>query len=355
MKFRITDGAAAPLILLAVSVRIVAGVAIDLPDLYCAGWLSSLLGGLLVLPMAFCVAALRSGDHDAPLTRLTEGQGALPFRALALLLALSAAFDGATVARGIAHSAGYIALGSTSLQTLLIPQLLLCLYCLRENGEAIGSAARLWCRVLPFLLLIVVLLEVKKYQIAWLTPVLGSGVGSVLDGAVRIAGWLSMMLGILLISEKDPSHPRRNLHPILLTLLCSALAAGLILLRNLMTPPLVYGDLTSRYFQFDVLLSNGRAPLTLQFPMIMLWLISLFMLLLFDSFTCVALLQRAIPKLGKWSGILIGLLLIAAPALFGLGTKGDSLRCAEWLFAAQSVILLAIMLRFGKKEGVFHA
>lgn len=59
MKLQITDGAAAPLIALAVSMRIVFGVVIDMPRLYCAGWLSALLGGALALPMAFAVQRLR--------------------------------------------------------------------------------------------------------------------------------------------------------------------------------------------------------------------------------------------------------------------------------------------------------
>ena len=209
MKLQITDGAAAPLIALAVSMRIVFGVVIDMPRLYCAGWLSALLGGALALPMVFAVQRLRDVCGEAPL----ETNAPLP-RAVSAIFAILSALDGAAVMRGAAHTAGYLSLRTTSLTLLLVPQLLLCLWALKENGAAVGSAARVWWWILPWLLLIVILLEGSRYRFAWLTPLLGSGVSDILDGAVRTAGWMSLMLPIALCSRREAEHPRRALRPV---------------------------------------------------------------------------------------------------------------------------------------------
>ena len=350
MKLQITDGAAAPLIALAVSMRIVFGVVIDMPRLYCAGWLSALLGGALALPMAFAVQRLRDACGEAPL----ETNAPLP-RAVSAIFAILSALDGAAVMRCAAHTAGYLSLRTTSLTLLLVPQLLLCLWALKENGAAVGSAARVWWWILPWLLLIVILLEGSRYRFAWLTPLLGSGASDILDGAVRTAGWMSLMLPIALCSRREAEHPRRALRPVRLTCFIAVVSAGLILLRNLMTPPLVSGDLTSRYAQFDLLLSNGRAPLTLQFPMIVLWLVSLLMLLLFDVLSVALTLQRALPGLNGKVCVFAAPLSCMALALFGVGARTDAMALARWLYAAQGTLLASLMLQNGKKRGLLRA
>ena len=321
-----------------------------MPRLCCAGWFSALLGGVLALPMAFAVQRLRDDCGEAPL----ETNAPLP-RAVSAMFAILSALDGAAVMRGAAHTAGYLSLRTTSLTLLLVPQLLLCLWALKENGAAIGSAARIWWWILPWLLLIVVLLEGSHYRFAWLTPLLGSGVSDILDGAVRAAGWMSLMLPIALCSRREAEHPHRALRPVRLTCFIAAVSAGLILLRNLMTPPLVNGDLTSRYAQFDLLLSNGRAPLTLQFPMIVLWLVSLLMLLLFDVLSTALTLQRALPKVNGQVCVFAAPLSCMALALLGVGARADAMALARWLYAAQCALLTALMLQNGKKRGLLRA
>lgn len=53
--------------------------------------------------------------------------------------------------RCAAQTAGYLSLRTTSLTLLLVSQLLLCLWALKENGSAVGSAARVWWWILPWL------------------------------------------------------------------------------------------------------------------------------------------------------------------------------------------------------------
>ena len=356
MKFRITDGAAAPLALLAITARVALGVTIDLPEMYCAGWLCALLGGLLAAPMAIAMAKLRAACDRSPAASLAEGGVPIPARLLTLTLAANASIDAAFIIKDISHTAGYLALGTTSQTLLLVPQLLLCLWGLTKNGDAIGSAARIWNRLLLCLLVIVFLLECKSYRPAWLTPILGDGVGGILDGAVRVAGWMSLTVGLFLFSEKEPEHPKRSLRPLRSLAATTLLSVLLIATRSMMTPPLVYGTVARDYLSFDTLLSNGRITLSLQFPILILWLVGLFMLLLFDVFICAAMLQTAFPAL---KGLLCALLAVGsstALAMLKLNTHSNVLLVSRWLFCLQNGLLALLMLEYLRKcEVIRHA
>lgn len=355
MKFRISDSAAGSLSLLAIIVRIFGSVAVDMPDLHNAGWLAVLLGGALSLPLAWAAGQLRSHCSVSPFATLT-GHCQPLLRVTAALFALTALLDAAAVARTIASSASYVALNSLPMFALLLPQLLVCLWCLTLNGDAIGFAAGIWNRILPLLLLIVILLQFSAFRPAWLTPLLGPGLPDLLDGALRVSGGLSMLAGLFLIAEQDPDGDRRRFQPIKTMLVCTLAAAVLLVLRSMMTPPLFKGKEASIFFQLDTLLSNGRAPLSLQLPMIILWFVSLLFLLLFDAFLFAAMLQRALPRIGRRLSIAIVLISIGGLALSGFISRESALHISVWLFAAQSALLASIMLflLIHKKE-VAHA
>ena len=355
MKFRISDSAAASLSLLAITTRIFSGVAVDMPDLHNAGWLAVLLGGLLSLPLAWAAGQLRARCPVSPFDTLSERCRPL-LRTIAALFAIIALWDAATVTRTIASSASYVALNSLPMFFLLLPQLLVCLWCLTLNGNPIGFAAGIWMRILPLLLLIVILLQFNAFKPAWLMPLLGPGVSDLLDGALRVSGWISMLTGLFLIAEQDPERDDKHFQPIKALIVCVIIAAVLLLLRSMMTPPLFKGKETSIFFQLDTLLSNGRAPHSLQLPMITLWFVGLLFLLLVDAFLCAAMLQQALPGLGKRICIAIVLVGICALALSGLTSRENALHVSGWLFAAQSTLMALVMLVLSasKKEAV-HA
>ena len=352
MKFRISDSAAASLSLLAITARVFGGAAVDMPELHNAGWLAALLGGLLSLPLAWAAGQLRARCPVSPFDALSERCRPL-LHAIAGLLAVIALWDAATVARTIASSASYVALNSLPMFFLLLPQLLICLWCLSLNGDPIGFAAGIWLRILPLMMMIVVLLQFSAFKPSWLTPLLGPGLPDLLDGALRISGWLSMLTGLFLIAERDPEGDDKRFRPVKALALCVAIAAALLLLRGMMTPPLFKGKETSIFFQLDTLLSNGRAPLSLQLPMIILWFIGLLFLLLFDAFLCAAMLQRAIPILGKRICTAATLAGICGLALSGLPSRESALHVSSGLFAAQGALLALTMLALAipGKEG----
>ena len=355
MKLTISDGAAKSFIVLAVTARIISGIAIDMPELYCASWMSALLGGMLALPMAFSVAQLRARCQESPIQCLSAANQWLA-RLLALVLAAVAAFDTTVTVRRICHSVDYIDLGMLPQWMLLVSQLLLGLWALWRNGDAIGFAARLWNRLLFLLLVIVLVLQWKEYRPAWLTPILGDGIGSILDGALRVAGWLSLGIGLLLFSTRESNGSKRALHPVRLVLLCAGISALLLLIHNMMTPPLIYGNLSFRYFQLDALLSNGRTGLSLQFPVLVIWFISLLTLLLFDSFICASMLQVCFPKARGGVCILLTAALTAILLKCNVYSQRNVLFVSRWMFAIQTTVLLFTMLEiYRKREGTAHA
>lgn len=353
MKLKISDGAASSLGMLAIAIRILFGVTIEMPNLYNSGWISVLLGGAMAMPLAFAAGQIRARASLSPFALLTESSPAVT-RVFAALLAAIAVWDAAISSDAISCSASYVALGSVSMLYLLLPQLLLCYWCLKCNGDAIGFSAGIWNRVLPWLLLIIVVIEIKQFRFQWITPALGPGIPSLIEGAVRVAGWLSLLTGTFLIAEKDGE--KSLLNPVRLTGRCCLIAALLVLLHGLMTPPLVYTEKQSRFFLLDTLLSNGRSTLSLQLPLMILWFIGLFLLLLFDVFFAAAMLQTALPKLKKRPCVLLVLAAITALSIFNL-TSGDLPNLtARWLYALHGAILLLSMAMMHRaKGGARHA
>lgn len=344
MKLKISDGSAVPLTLAALTARATLGVLLG-ERIACAGWLGALLGGALVLPIAVAAARLRAICERSPLADALESSPSLPMKLSLLLLSAAASVDSSFALANVSHTAEYLSQGTLPSSILFISQLLLCLWGVWKNGDAIGSTARLWSRLLALLLILVVALEAKSYQIAWLAPIFGSGAESILSEAIRVAGWLSLSVGLFLISEKEPAHPKRSLHPVALVIVAALLTAALLAAQSMMTPPLLLGDLSAKYLQFDTLLTNGRTSLSLQFPLVLICFSALFLLMLYDAFLCTAMLQSAFPKL---SGRLCAALSAAASAV--LTALGTDTRFSQWLFAVQSFALALFMLEFSRKR-----
>ena len=53
------------------------------------------------------------------------------------------------------------------------------------GGQAVGGAARVWLRVMPVLLVIAILLQLRSFRPAWLARVLGPGTEMLASGTVR--------------------------------------------------------------------------------------------------------------------------------------------------------------------------
>lgn len=350
MKLKISDGSAAPLAFAALTARVTLGVLLG-GRIACAGWLAALLGGVFALPLAIAAARLRAACERSPIEDALENHASPLARLPVLLLAATAAVDSSFVLASASHTAEYLSQGTPPSSLLFGSQLLLCLWSVCKGGDAMGSAARLWRRLMVVLLLLVVVLECKSYRPAWLMPIFGSGADALLSESIRVAGWLSLSVGLFLLSEKEPAHPERSLRPVALFVAAALLSSALIAAQGMMTPPLLFGDLATQYLHYDTLLTNGRASLALQFPLVLICFTGLFLLMLYDAFLSAAMLQSAFPKLS--GGLCAALSVVVSAVLTRLNL---SARTAHGLFAAQSLLLSLFIVAFlRRRKEVRHA
>ena len=126
---------------------------------------------------------------------------------------------------------------------------------------------------------------------------LGRGAGGILRWGLRAAGWLALLAGAALAACDDEASFARVAQSLAFAALA---AAGLIALRLMMAPDLGAAE-WDRRVRLDSLLTNGRAPLYLQLPMIAMWFTGMLHLLAFEGCLGQALLVRAAPRWKRWA------------------------------------------------------
>lgn len=334
-RFRIRDSSAASLAVIALTAKVFSGVILDSPTLYNSRWIAALIGGIIALPAALSADRIRQKYAAPPLSGLRPCI-LLPVSAA---LAVIFAFDAAITAVSIAASASYIAVSNVTTFYLLLPQFALCVWCLSFNGNAIGSAGRLLGQLLLAVIAIAAVFALPKYRPNWLTPLLGPGVSTLAAGALRCAGWYSMLIPIFLLAESDPERKPVRFRAARSLCAATVLSVALLVLHSMLSPALLTGDEATRLSRMDALLSNGRLPLGMQLPMIVLWLVSLFFLLLFDAWLCAAMVQTAAPRLKKAMHILIAVLLIIVLSFSGQANQYWN-RVSGLLYFPLSLLLL---------------
>lgn len=349
-RFRITGEAASSLAIIAITARVFFGTVMDMPQLVCAGWLAVVIGAAIAFPMVLLACIVRAHTKKSPAERLAECPTGRAMERLLIVFAIYFAYDGAIVARGVAHSASYLSLNDASLVELLLPILLICLFCLKCGGSAIGSAARLWRWFAPCLIGVIFLLQVPQFRFEWLTPVLGPGRKTLISCSIRVAGWFTMLIPLCFLS--DSAEQSDSMHPMRLYFICALLASVLMMLRRLMLPAMIGSEFDRYFFLLDTLLSNGRANISLQLPIAIVWFFGMLFTLLADAFLSAALLKRSIPGLPDGALSVIAVLLIAVFALSGWTTREIGLTAAWIAYPASGAMLIACALILqNKKEG----
>ena len=316
MKIRISPSAARAAGFVAVVAKVFLDNAVTAPSTHNGAWLCPLIALAPLIPWALCAEALRrlGRRHCGPL--------------YAMLIAVIL-LDGAENLSAIAQSAGYLALDRVPVALLALPVCLALLWCLTRSANAVGYAAMLWTRLAPVLLVLVAALQFHRFRPDWLTPILGSGWRAIASGGVRTSGRALPCLALLLVA--DDAEEGKGPGLTVLLVIAAALGGLLLLLHLMMTPtPLRPTQWINR---LDDLLTNGRAPLYTQLPMISAWYGGLLHLLLCEGFGAAALLQRLFPNLGGR--------LCAALAVAGLGivcalrgTAGVADALSPWLYIA---------------------
>ena len=328
MKLSISRRAAMPAAFVAVATRVFLDLGLDGGPVHNGVWIAALLGALPAIPYLLCLETACAGERPGAVARwlLTP-----------LLLAIVVS-DAARALSIIARTAGYLALEQTPALWLTLPVALSTLWCVWRNGDAIGYAAMLWTRVFPALMLVVVLLQARHFRAAWLRPLLGNGWRVIFSDGLRVSGCFVPATALMLVChEADKSTCRPGLAWLCLA---PAVSALLLILRLMMTPTgLSAMPWTER---LDALLTNGRAPLYLQLPMIMAFFTGVMHLLACECFAAAALLQRLAPRL---NGHICAALVTLSCAIISL-FSAPGVGMMSWVFVvAAPVAALAARIR----------
>lgn len=245
------------------------GLMVEGPALDNGAWLSILVGLALALPTLWL---------------FRRGVG----RSARLLLAAALFVDAMKALEGAAFSESCIAFNHIPSAVLALPLLAAAARCLVLGGDAVGASARIWMRLFIPALGLIVALQWSYYRPLWLTPVLGHGPGRILRGGVRCWLWMVMLGGAGMALCREQVRFERVVRTLAVAALVTAM---LILLRLMMAPACLSGDM-GRALRLDALLTNGRAPLLLQLPMIVIWFVGLTHLLCFETWCAVALVRK---------------------------------------------------------------
>lgn len=326
--------------------RVFFGTVIDSPELMNAGWISVILGSILATPIYICVEQITRYDSRSAYERIDNS---VLQKLLAAAFLINALLDGGNSARGISNSASYVAFNHAIRFYLLVPLFLAMLWAVHCGGDAVGSSARLWRLISPAFILIIIIAQLNQYRWTWLTPVLGPGYIRIFKGAVDTAGWLSGLAGLLIMSN---GMPKRKNGISYIPLMVATVVSLLIVLRQMMAPVLLTSQDRNRMLQLDFMLSNGRSPLLLQLPLIVIWFVSLFNLLVCDCFVSAAYIRRLFPRLNDLICGLAGIILTAALSMSYLTDRFAADLFSSWQYAlnASAVAVIGITIEVFKKR-----
>jgi len=310
----------------AITCRVLMGLALDGEGPDDSAWISVLIGAVLAL------AALVALDRIC--SRLQNGA---PLRlALQMVFSLLATADAAQVIECACASAGYAAFSHVAAWVLALPLAASLLRCAWLGAASTGYAAALVPRVLAPLIALIVAFQLPYYRSCWLFPVMGRGVGPTLRTGLHVAGWLAVPGGLGALLRRDGVSFR----PFRMLAFAVPASIGLILLRLMMAPPL-FGSRPGRAVLLDALLTNGRAPLYCQLPMICAWLLGLLNLGGFECAAAGELLSRCLSRrCGRAASLvpaaLAALLAILDPPWLASASPGG---WVLWTVAAAAIVV----------------
>ena len=340
MRLAICRESALAAAFVAIVARLFIGLAVDDGAVHNGAWIAALLGTLPAIPLLLCMDRL---------PRRTGGRRNLALGILVPLLLLAALADSGLVLSDLVRSAGYLALDRVPPYSLAIPVCAALFWCLCRNGDAIGYGAMLWARLSPVLILIVALLQARHLRPEWLRPVLGGGWPTLMESGARAAGWFVPAAAVLLVQNDGGRDDKCRSRSALMPAGAALVAAALLLLARMMTPTPLHGS--SWLDRLDAVLTNGRAPLYLQLPMVVLWYAGMLHLLTCEGFVASAMLQSMLPTLdGRVCSALVAIatgVLSASPLPAALSVGA----AAQWGYVAAALLAALAAISSEAKGG----
>ena len=341
MKLEITRDSSRDAVFVAIIVRVFTGVAISLP-IHNGAWLAALLGGLFALPGL--IGLWRSSTTIAFQAKFVR----VP---LCLFFLTASVLDSTHMLRCLTDSASYLALDQLPPPILLIPLGAAIGWCVFKNGDAIGYSATIWRKILPVFLLIVLALQFRSLRPAWMFPIMDGDARTLLSVSIRVSAWtLIPASGFMLAEGSEQPDSLRSLS--VTWLMATATATLLVILWQMMAPKLLCSYVDTRVGRLDVFLTNGRAPLYMQLPLIVVWFIGLLQTLCFESFTAAALIQRLFRGLNGRVAATVGVATIVLATLLPDTGLTNTQLGGTIIFCAGMVLFILMAFQSTHEKGV---
>lgn len=272
----------------AMLLRVFVLTVLDEPEMCNAGWLSTLMGG--VIGAAALLPALLEGPSGqggyATLRRSVCG------RISAALLSVMMLYDAAASARLLSGLAAYAAMTDFPHIALYLPVLLVSFLFIVMGPGSLTGTAMIWRRVGAVLGVILLLVQLDDLNAAYLAPVLGPGVALLTSGASRAGGLFAAMTlaGYILCGAR--AHKKFHLGSMyLFSVLVSAAATAIF---AMLVPSMPGGPIT-RLFRMEALMDNGLSGLSMELFYVLLLEGSLVLISAFESLSAAACLSLCLP------------------------------------------------------------
>lgn len=338
---------ALPMIGVAMVMRMYWGLSLDFCHPMNAAWMCPLLGFAIYLPFAFALRQAALLGEASPWENLTKRAPAPVAAVIAAIFALLLLCDASASAGLTALSSNILALDDVSPRLLLLPLALVILCAVWLGAPALGNSARLWLRVLPLFVIVILLVQLGNYKLGWLTPILGGGVAAILGGGIYCAGCMALLSLPWLLAVPD----RRKGGLTLCAALSAALTAPLLLTQQLLIPAAVKTDFTTAA-RIDLILNNGRMTLSPQIILDVLWFGNMLYLISTEAVTAAELLRSVAPKLPLWT-LAAGCALAVAgiSALNGEQVQANPLMALNRFAALGAALALLMLIPLLRKGG----
>ena len=332
--------AAAPMITVAIAIRLIWGLSLSHIKAYNALWMCPLIGIILFLPVGFAIKLLSGQPTGCAFNAAFLRDKKLTRYIVAFGISLLLVFDASASMHLLSNTADVMALGEAPVWLLALPLALLIFVCNLLGMEAEGRSSRIWIKIMLPMLAVTAFVQFKNYRPEWLTPLFGGGLKSIFSGGIYSAGCISLLALPWMICVEDTNHSS-----IIPCAVRGALAASaVLLLLGMLTPSLVKTS-HSRTARIEILLGNGRVHLMLQLIMVVLWFANLLHLLNAESTAATAFIRKTMPESRKWIAALLISLAVFVGAISGIAVNGSIASIyGRSLFSAVCIIVLLLAI-----------
>ena len=339
--------AALPLIGTAMTMRIYWGLSLDFPYPLNAAWLCPLVGLLIYLPFAFALRQASALGNSSVWDNLSNRAPKPIMGVAAAGFSLILIYDAAASVQLMALSSNVLALNDVSPIMLVFPLALVILCAVKLGADAVGNSARLWLRVLPVFLFVILIVQSKSYNFGWITPVLGGGAASILSGGIYSAGCMAMLSLIWF-----PALPDRRSGGLLPCAALSAVAASLLMLTQRLLIPVMMGVPLNTAARIDLILNNGRMTLSPQIIVDVLWFGNMLYLISAEAVAAAEFARTLLPKVPIWLlGVGAALIIGAAAVQNGAWLQVNADVMSSVFAAVGAVLALLLLFAIFRKRG----